>query len=413
MDFEFDKQIDSHLRQMARGEIAVEISSSHLDADEISAFAENVLPRKARANAMEHLADCNRCRKILADVILLNSESESEIIHAKPAVDFAALPKLPWFHQFFAFSNLTYAMGALVVVFGGVIAFAVFQGLKQDSNSSVAGIEKPYDSKSANTANSAPVQSPTGSNTSSNTAASNSGIAASSANTAMNTPIGSATPTAGGSITGTGNPEPIKAGEDETLKTGISKTDAPVDKVIDEKAKTEESKPENRDADVMSKGGASRETSKDKKEANLPPDTPATQTNQQNVQNRVLMPDTGNGRAGGGITTETQDRAEKASPKVASKKVADADKERRDTESREVGGKTFRKAGGIWTDSAYTGGGTKNVKRNSDDYKKLDSNLRSIADSLGGTVIVVWSGKAYKIQLLKARSITADDSPPE
>jgi hypothetical protein len=63
-----------------------------------------------------------------------------------------------------------------------------------------------------------------------------------------------------------------------------------------------------------------------------------------------------------------------------------------------VNGKTFSNVNGVWTDSAYTGGGTKKVKRSSDDYKKLDQGLQNIGNSLGGTVIVVWNGKAYKIQ---------------
>ena len=73
MEVEFDKEIDSLLRQAAReGEFAftnpqsqiANPQSVHLDADEISAFAENALPQKARVNAMEHLAECMRCRKI-------------------------------------------------------------------------------------------------------------------------------------------------------------------------------------------------------------------------------------------------------------------------------------------------------------------------------------------------------------
>jgi outer membrane biosynthesis protein TonB len=68
------------------------------------------------------------------------------------------------------------------------------------------------------------------------------------------------------------------------------------------------------------------------------------------------------------------------------------------SEIRTFGGKSFRKKNGIWYDSAYAGQSTKKVKRSADDYKKLDGGLRSIADRLGGTVVIVWNGKAYKIQ---------------
>jgi hypothetical protein len=46
-----------------------------------------------------------------------------------------------------------------------------------------------------------------------------------------------------------------------------------------------------------------------------------------------------------------------------------------------------------------TGQKTTNVSRGSDEYKKLDAGLRSIADSFSGeTVIIVWQGKAYRIR---------------
>jgi len=69
------------------------------------------------------------------------------------------------------------------------------------------------------------------------------------------------------------------------------------------------------------------------------------------------------------------------------------------TESkRTVAGRTFELRGGVWYDSAYHGGGTKDVKRGTDKFLRLDEGLRNIADSLGGTAVIVWGGKAYKIK---------------
>ena len=67
-------------------------------------------------------------------------------------------------------------------------------------------------------------------------------------------------------------------------------------------------------------------------------------------------------------------------------------------ETRRVSGKSFRKVDGGWTDTSYSGGQTTTVKRGSDDYRKLDSGLQNVGNSLSGTVIVVWGGKNYKIQ---------------
>jgi len=40
----------------------------------------------------------------------------------------------------------------------------------------------------------------------------------------------------------------------------------------------------------------------------------------------------------------------------------------------------------------------KSISRGSNDFDALDSGLRSIAQQLGGEVIVVWKGKAYLIR---------------
>ncbi len=58
-------------------------------------------------------------------------------------------------------------------------------------------------------------------------------------------------------------------------------------------------------------------------------------------------------------------------------------------ETTSVSGKTFKRAGNAWVDSAYKGQATTNITRGTKEYKKLDSGLRSIAENLGGTVIIV------------------------
>ncbi len=68
------------------------------------------------------------------------------------------------------------------------------------------------------------------------------------------------------------------------------------------------------------------------------------------------------------------------------------------TATTSVGGKTFRRADNVWYDTAYRGQATKNVTRGTNEYKKLDAGLRGIAENLGGTVVIVWKQKAYRIQ---------------
>jgi hypothetical protein len=65
---------------------------------------------------------------------------------------------------------------------------------------------------------------------------------------------------------------------------------------------------------------------------------------------------------------------------------------------RTAGGKKFEFRDGIWYDTAYTGQSKKNVKRGTEKFLRLDAGLRNIADQIGGTVVVVWNGQAYKIK---------------
>ena len=69
-----------------------------------------------------------------------------------------------------------------------------------------------------------------------------------------------------------------------------------------------------------------------------------------------------------------------------------------DPNRKQVSGKTFEFRQGAWYDTTYRGQGTINVRRHTNDYQKLDSGLRGIAESFFGTVVTIWNGKAYRIQ---------------
>ena len=70
-----------------------------------------------------------------------------------------------------------------------------------------------------------------------------------------------------------------------------------------------------------------------------------------------------------------------------------------EAQTRSVGGRKFRKQGNAWVDQKFKSSMTlKSVARGSDEFNSLDSGLRSIAQQLGGEVIVVWKGKAYVIK---------------
>jgi hypothetical protein len=139
MNLDFDNEIDALLRKAHRdGPVFVGDlkASRHLDADEISAFAENAMPEKSRALYTAHLADCDRCRKILSNLLMMNAEA-APVAAASPAVITIAERNLPWYSRLFMFPNLAYLMGSLVIVFGGLIAGTIIQNTKMGNSAAL------------------------------------------------------------------------------------------------------------------------------------------------------------------------------------------------------------------------------------------------------------------------------------
>src|SRR6476469_1754851 len=75
MKQESENEMDLLLRNLGRlkdtsrpeGE---EADATHLDPDELNAYAEKALPAAAHARYTEHLADCSRCRALVSQLSL-------------------------------------------------------------------------------------------------------------------------------------------------------------------------------------------------------------------------------------------------------------------------------------------------------------------------------------------------------
>jgi hypothetical protein len=71
-------------------------------------------------------------------------------------------------------------------------------------------------------------------------------------------------------------------------------------------------------------------------------------------------------------------------------------------EVRGAGGRRFRRREGVWVDTAYkTSQATVRIRRGSEQYRSLvgdEPGVGRIADALGGELIVVWKGRAYRIK---------------
>jgi hypothetical protein len=389
MEVDFDKEIDTLLRKAQRdapvlvGDFA---SSRHLDADEISAFAENAMPENSRALYTAHLADCDRCRKILSNLLMMNAEAAPAA--ASPGVITIAERSLPWYRKLFLFPNLAYVMGSLVLVFGGFLAFTIVRSSLTGDSATVSQITETESTKGGPNFQTEPSFSgdtSAAANMTANSAAnSNSSVTAS--NTAstgeFNIEKG---PNGGG---GGGRTDSNSYSVDGALADAAAPVAAApppsvagaTQRVLpketrerdDLKAKTE---------DKLSTATQEAEKSSSNlslmKKDNLPgvPAQSGPMRNSENQYNRQL---------------ENLDRRAAAKRSARDEEVSSG--------RRVVSGKTFERKQGVWYDATYQGRPTINVRRGTDEYNRLDSGLRSIANSLGGTVVVVWGAKAYRIQ---------------
>ena len=382
----FDKEIDALLRQTAKGETAFAAAnpksqipnpkSVHLDADEISAFAENALPETARRKYTAHFADCERCRKILSNVILLNPEAETVSASSAISPEIVAAANASWYRRLFAFPNLAYAMGALVVLFGGFLAFTVLQNTGDSQNTEVSQISESQpvasgpnfaDEPDFSAANAMSNASNTATMTNSNMMMSNS-APANSSSVSTNASTNTAMRISNSNTT---------ANTSSVRKEAVAENEAKRE-TREDSAKNQ---PTPQSTDTASGISADGLSVNNRKAAERPLDDEKMKAAQAPPAASLAKP------------PKPAENDKKDSISAKSRKM-----ETEGTGNRQISDKNFTRSGGVWYDSNYKGQSTINVRRGSNEYKNLDSGLRSIAESLSGTVVVVWKTKAYRIQ---------------
>lgn len=380
---ETNNEIDLLLRRLGRRqEVPVsDADSDHLDADELSAFAESALPAAARARYTEHLADCSKCREIVVQL-----SGSVPVVVARETVTVAAPSGLRKFlASLFSPMVLRYAVPALGLIIVAAIGFVVLRSRQSPINVAQAPREVQSPAVSAETQ-----QSP------------------SREFYSLDAPGKSASPQASRQ-TDTEKPlaaaEPPPPSAPATSDIASPKTDAPAQKPAEEAAANAaparaESSPtpspaveemrvdvQGRKAD-QSGAGQARELAKQK-----------TTEGFQDQEKKTSASD-----------SERQ-KAPQPAPGVASAQGARSRtfgmtrKEEKDSDDgviRSVAGRRFRKQSGIWVDTAYSSGGTRaNIARGSERYRALvadEPEIKKIADQLDGPIIVVWKGRTYEIR---------------
>ncbi len=421
----------------------------HLDVDELSAYAENALPAETRARYVAHLADCQQCRRLVTSIALASDvagalEKSASSTPASTAVqtNTDTMGWLAWLASLFAPRGLRYALPVLALLVTGAIIFTVMQTRpRQESEAviDVAAVKEvdrvgvtgnqtntaPTDAStptSANPAQQAESANPTASGGASKEVASkkNESNAPSSVPNDMtaNAPAPTGGPpdassrvadamTAAPSMapmttaesTARAEQKPV-ADEDEVARQAPS----PQSNELADSAPT--SKDEARENKTTSQAGAG--ASKAQESPTSRRASPGARVSELNEQ--VAKTDSQNKKDSGRTAARppvpkrvsdaaSDGRSRRSVPPSAATNGGAVDSS---VETRDVSGRRFRRQGSAWVDTGYTSAtATTNIKRGSEQYRALvadEPELQRIVGQLGGEVIVLWKGRAYRFR---------------
>jgi hypothetical protein len=445
----FDKEFDSLLRRHARGAAGVRTDgaraageASHLDADELSAFAEGALPAPARFAAVSHLAECDRCRGIAVGLARASGfavaaeKGAAAVAAAAPAVRSEASShagRRAWLSSLFAPRVLRYAAPILALCVVGVVSFVALRSSRQGAGAPSSQVAVDEGRRVENQKEAAGVAAPE------NNAAANAnadGLVARATDEATRGSITSASPA----------PQPVAPGQ---AGGGAGQGGAVASAPAAAEVTTEQPAPPSpvgraevaSDAPAASKAGPAEEREADKKAENAPsksdenkekasrgtePVDVATNNDQyaqKRAQSRAYESQTPDGSrnrssgtqsnvAGGSLAapppapkTEDRDtaatrRARKAEP--SGEREGSDDETVRVSETRAAAGHRFRRDGGAWVDVNYKSSmPSTGVRRGTESYRVLVADMPEIgraAEQLGGEVVVVIRGHAYRVR---------------
>ncbi len=402
-----NNEMDLLLRSLARRESRFEdrvaeeqASGSHLDSDELNSYSEHALPAATRARYTIHLADCSRCRKLVAEL------SSVAGIYAREHAAQQDTPAGFWtkIGQLFSLPVLRYAVPALslfVVVAIGLIVFR--QQRRQElvaRNEPAAGLVAVPEDKQAGP--------PSGH----------------SSETMIREPSSArsdSAPSPNADQTTTSERNQGKASSSDKAEAGSPKKDSPAESIVAEVAQptfapepapAPPAKAEGAVADAKREGAARTESAarpqsaaSNEKAGDRDNVARVEARTQQEERERAKGEDRQRQVAGAPASSPQPRRglaklrtAEGGRGDVAGNKKADDEAE----ETRSVGGRHFRRQGGIWVDAAYRSGVTViTLVRGSEQYRALVSDepaIRTIADELPGEIVLVWKGRGYRIR---------------
>jgi cytoskeletal protein RodZ len=389
MKEETNNEMDLLLRRLGgRPDISVSEGNGdveHLDADELSAYAENVLPAAARARYTEHLAECARCRELV--VQLSSSAGVVPVVESIKAPAPSALRK--FLATLFSPLVLRYAVPALGLIVVAAIGLLVLRQ-KQNAGESVAqNTEGPAARPFVTPTTPEPETKQFYDEQAKEQAASKPEASGSPAKqTAGAAPAAPPPPV---TIDQTASNAVAKK-EDEAFATASPAAAAPKPTVESEQqAKTE-----------------AREEASPPKAANEPPAAKAKEvaTDTVTVEDRNAELDRERSASAKNKTPGTVAGIASLRPGVAAQPQGQRDdkagKDKDSTETKTVAGRRFQKQNGVWIDTAYDSSRTVfTVTRGSESYRALiadEPEIKKIAEQLKGEILLVWKDRTYRIR---------------
>ncbi|HEU4872806.1 MAG TPA: zf-HC2 domain-containing protein [Pyrinomonadaceae bacterium] len=373
---ETNNEMDLLLRRLARQQ-ETSASTDHLDADELSSYAENVLPPAARAGYTEHLAECSRCR----DLVVQLSSSAGVVVAQQTAKVSEPSVLRKFLASFFSPMVLRYAVPALGLVVVAAIGFMVSRN--EGTNSPIAEVRNQQPAQAPVPASqpqpsASPDKEPSDSYDRVEPAA-NKAVAQGEAAGR----VGAIAPSAP-TVT-----VPAEAPQDTRAKTV---EEAPP---VTKEAPPPKPTPEVDELKKLEAQGRKQEAAKQTVTIQSEPGKAKRDDRSGVADFAAATPSVARSRAESGIGS-----AGAAKPMAQTK---DAEKDEDEVETRTVAGRRFRRQGGVWVDTAYTSPRriTAEYKRGSEGYRTLvgdEPEIKRIADQLDGEIIIVWKGQVYKIR---------------
>jgi len=371
MKQESNNEMDLLLRRFSRrdDEAAFE-DGDHLDADELSAFAENALPAAARARYTAHLAECSRCRSLVVQL----SSAAGVVATAESAKVSAPSGLKRFLASLFTPMVLRYAAPALGLIVVAAIGFMVLR--RNQSSELVTQLSKPEQPSAS------PSVEP------------NAGYANDSAAKADSTP-------AEGAVRGQAKTQQAQSAPAPNTPPTVTSVEAEVSK---NKALAQP-KPEEQATAVAANEAAPPKSTPATTVEQVPKETADVQAGKKEVRDQPAAAP----QADKATRAEREDkdnfaRARK-SPEAAGVQggatVASGRGAGFMVMGRTVAGRQFRREGGVWIDTAFDSSkDVVTITRGSEQYRALvadEPSIKTIADTLSGEIIVVWKGHTYRI----------------